>query len=307
MLDKRQAIVELVSMTDKDFEPLFDFAFRLNHSHLITSHARWPLDYRSRVLAGARRVRESIRQTGAQWNEAFATQPFNELSESSRIIAEEVLQVLDIAWLNFVGEVDKLKADVGTMRQNVIDGYNANAFYAKLAVDIGGAIVRDIPFDSYAQNFVSFVERTGNRILDPLTGEENSFSEWLRSVSQSLSTIAESVGAWLGKQWDWPSDNTSKALSQLADIFRQMAREYDRVLKRPTLHAGLFKQRVFYRAVYGATTNERDGDIPRFQDAAAQFAQRFVDGDLRQRPPARFTRRHGDRGRLLERHEGSAR
>ncbi|EFX68502.1 hypothetical protein DAPPUDRAFT_330060 [Daphnia pulex] len=107
------------------------------------------------------------------------------------------------------------------MKQNIIDGYNSNAFFA---------IFQDMLFGSYSQSFVTFIEKTGNRILKPFTNEDDSFSRWLAYVEQYFSALSETVTTWMGEQWKWPTAGSSKVLAEISTVFRKIAEEYDCVM-----------------------------------------------------------------------------
>jgi hypothetical protein len=155
---------------------------------------------------------------------------FSETVGSILTIADDIAVVLDTALLNFSEEIGKFQEDAEQMKQNIIDGYYADAFFAKLIVEMGGAIIQDIPFGSYAQSFVTFIEKTGNRILKPFTNEDNSFSRWLAHMEQYFSALSEAVTAWMGEQWKWPTEGSSKTLTEISEIFRKIAEEYNRVI-----------------------------------------------------------------------------
>jgi hypothetical protein len=87
-----------------------------------------------------------------------------------------------------------------------------------------------MPFGSYAQSFVTFIEKTGNRILKPFTNEDDSFSRWLAYVEQYFSALSETVTTWMGEQWKWPTAGSSKVLAEISTVFRKIAEEYDRVM-----------------------------------------------------------------------------
>jgi hypothetical protein len=261
MQDRRQVTLELFNTEEQERISLFDFAFRLNHSRLVTSRTQWPTDWKNRVHQGVDRIRGYLTSTADQWVTAFVlryvnkscyrystshdktlytfinifwlfttSSSFSETVGSILTIADDIGVVLETALLNFSEEIGKFQDDAEQMKQNIIDGYYDGAFFAKLIVEMGGAIVQDIPFGSYAQSFVTFFEKTGNRILKPFTNEENSFSRWLAHMEQHFGAFSETVTTWLGEQWKWPTEGSSKALAEISAVFRKIAEEYDRVI-----------------------------------------------------------------------------
>lgn len=236
MQDKRQAILELFSMDNQERIPFFDFAFRLNHSRLVTSKTQWQTDWKTRLAEGVAWTRNALALTADQWMSSFLLSSFSETAGSILIVADDIALVLDTALTNFLEEIEKLQADIDTIKQNVIDGYYADAFFARIAVDIGGAIISDIPFGSYAQSFVAFIEKTGDRLLAPFTGETDSFSSWLKRMGPYFTAMSDTVTGWMGEQWKWPTEGSSKIIAEINAIFRKIAEEYDRVIFFALLH-----------------------------------------------------------------------
>lgn len=228
MQDKRQVVLECFNMDNQDRIPFFDFAFRLNHSRLVTSKTNWQIDWRSRLIQGIGRTRDSLSLTADRWVSGFLLGS-SETAGSMLNIGEDIILVLDTAWSNFIDEIDKLQGDINVMKQNIIDGYYADAFFARIAVQIGGAIIQDIPFGSYAQSFVAFIEKTGDRILAPFTEENDSFSRWLKSLGPYFSSLSETITSWIGEQWNWPTEGSSKVLEEFGQAFRKIAEEYNHV------------------------------------------------------------------------------
>ena len=229
--DKRQMILELFKQEKSDRLPVFDFALRLNHSTLLTSKTRWPANWRTRFADIAAKSRSTLSLTADQWLAAFVTNSFSESTGSMLLIADDIYGVLQIAMDNFFAESEQLYADYQKMEQNVVDGYNGNAFYVKIAIELGSAVIKDIPFGAFARDFVEFLEKTGNRFFEVFTGESDGFTRWKTSAAENFAKVKEIISIWLGEQWaDWPTAKSSKILEELASIFRQMAQEYDQVI-----------------------------------------------------------------------------
>ena len=230
MEDKRKVILELFNLDKEERASFFDFALQLNHSRLVTSRTRWQTDWKTRLAQGIDWTRDALSLTADQWVSAFASSYFSETLGSVLIIADDIALVLDTALSNFIEEIEKLSIDVETIKQNVIDGYNSNAFFAKLVVDIGGAIIQDTPFGSYAQSLGEFIEKTGDRLLAPFTGQNDSFTSWLKKMTPYFNMISDTITSWMGEQWKWPTEGSSKILAEIREIFRKIAEEFDRVI-----------------------------------------------------------------------------
>lgn len=247
MQNRRQVILELFNMDDQERSTFFDFAFRLNHSRLVTSKTQWPTDWKNRLAQVIGRTRDSLALTADQWVSAFLLSSFSETVGSILTIADDIELVLDTALLNFGKEITKLQEDVELMKQNIIEGYYADAFFAKLVVEMGGAIIQDIPFGSYAHSFVAFIEKTGNRILHPFTNEENSFTRWLAHLGQYFSDLSETLSSWLGDQWNWPTEGSSKFLAEMNEVLSKIAKEYNQVLRlKNSAHSSPISNLLFY-------------------------------------------------------------
>ncbi|XP_057368025.1 uncharacterized protein LOC130689027 [Daphnia carinata] len=232
MQDRRQVILELFNMDDQERIPCFDFAFRLNNSRLVTSKTQWPTDWKLRLAQVVDRTRDSLALTADQWVSAFLLSSFSETVGSILTLGDDIALVLDTALLNFGEEITKLQEDVERMKQNIIEGYYADAFFAKLIVEMGGAIIQDIPFGSYAHSFIAFIEKTGNRILHPFTNEENSFTRWLAHLGQYFGVLSETLSSWLGDQWNWPTEGSSKFLAEMNEVFSKIAEEYNHFVEQ---------------------------------------------------------------------------
>lgn len=223
-------IFEVFKQAKDERLPVFDFVFRLNHSRLVTSRTRWPADWQTRFTDIAAKTKNTLSLIADQWVAAFVTNTVSEAAGSMLYIVNDIYEVLNIATDNFIAETEKLYVDYKKLEQNVIDGYNSNAFYAKLAVDMGSAIIKDIPFGAFAKDFVEFFEKTGNRLFEPFTGEQDGFTQWRTRVAQRYAVVKSMIASWLGDQWaDWPTAKSSKFLEELGLIFRNIAEEYDQV------------------------------------------------------------------------------
>ncbi len=237
--DRRQMILELFRLDRDERIPIFDFVLRLNHSQLLTSKTRWPTDWRKKLFEISGKVLNTISISGDQWWAAFVTQTISETSGSVLYIVNDIYEVLNTALDNFIYETDQLATDYRIMEQNVIDGYNTNAFYAKVAIEMIGAITKDIPFGSYAENFLVFLEKTANRLIEPFSNESDSFTKWWKNISHTIRVMKETILNWMGDNWEWPSSNKSWKLflEYFGSIFRSIAQEYDQFAKR--LHQSL--------------------------------------------------------------------
>lgn len=224
-------ILELFKLDKEERIPVFDFVLRLNHSHLLTSKTRWPADWRDRFTDITEQSKSSASLTADRWWAAFITNTISESAGSVLYIANDIYEVLNTALDNFIDETTKLEADYDKMKQNMIDGYNSNAFYAKIAVELGGAVIRDIPFEAYANDFVASLEKAGNKIFEPFTNQTNSFTLWKQRFGEQVSELQNTISSWLGEQWNWPSSESSRFLEQLSSILHNMAEEYDRVCR----------------------------------------------------------------------------
>ena len=140
---------------------------------------------------------------------AFVPQTISETSGSVLYIVNDIYEVLNTALDNFIYETDQLATDYRIMEQNVIDGYNTNAFYAKVAIEMIGAITKDIPFGSYAENFLFFLEKTANRLIEPFTNESDSFTKWWKNISHTTRVMKDTILNWMGDNWEWLSINNS--------------------------------------------------------------------------------------------------
>ena len=222
--------MEVYDQTENDRFKFFDFAFRLNHSRLITSKTQWPKDWYARLNDRYNSARNSVYLTAQLWQDAFPRHGFSESTGSIMIIADDVMNVLHLTLDNFMDEIEKLKQDGERMKQNIIDGYNSNAFFAKVAVNLLSVVFKDFSFESYTTEFVASFKTTWDRLLEPLTKENNSFTLWLDRMNGHLNRFSEMISSWLGDQWKWPSNRSSQFLEQIKSVFRQMAAEYDRVI-----------------------------------------------------------------------------
>lgn len=216
-------------MDHQERNPFFDFSLQLNHSRLLTSKTRWEVDWRNHLMQALHRTRDSLSLTADQWVSAFLLSSFSETAGSVLIIGDDIALVLDTALSNFIDELDKLNGDVGLLKQNIIDGYYADAFFARLVVEIGGAIIQDIPFGSYAQTFVAFIEKTGNRLLAPFTEENDTFTRWIKNLGPYFNSLSETFNSWIGENWKWPSEGSSKFMTEVSAVFEKMVVEYNRV------------------------------------------------------------------------------
>jgi hypothetical protein len=77
MQDRRQVTLELFNTEEQERISLFDFAFRLNHSRLVTSRTQWPTDWKNRVHQGVDRIRGYLTSTADQWVTAFVLRYVN--------------------------------------------------------------------------------------------------------------------------------------------------------------------------------------------------------------------------------------
>ena len=78
MQDRRQVTLELFNTEEQERISLFDFAFRLNHSRLVTSRTQWPTDWKNVVRQGVDRIRGYLTSTADQWVTAFVLRYVNE-------------------------------------------------------------------------------------------------------------------------------------------------------------------------------------------------------------------------------------
>ena len=85
----------------------------------------------------------------------------------------------------------------------------------------------------YAGEAYAYVERTGNRLLAPLTLEHDSFSHLLAFFQQQLDKASLSANRWLENQWASSGARSTQRLSQkIKDLFEDFALEYDEVMLR---------------------------------------------------------------------------
>ena len=222
-------MMQVYDQNDLDRFTFFDFVFRLNHSRLITSKTQWPKDLSVRLYDRYERSRDSVFLTADQWAGAFPLHGFSESAGSILIIADDIMDILERTLSNFLEEIDKLNQDGERMKQNIIEGYYGNAFFAKTAVNLFSMVFKDFSFESYTSEFVASFKQTWDRLLEPLTKENDSFTRWLNYVNDKLIVVSETISGWLGDQWKWPANRSSQFVEQITSIFKQMAAEYDRV------------------------------------------------------------------------------
>ena len=144
--DKRQAILEWYRMDNDQRIRYFDFFFRLNHSRLITTETHWNTNLRRELIQRVAAARSAARSKLQRWVVSFAQPALEQAKVSMRAISQDIARVLKGALLNFDEEMQLLKIDYGRMERYVEDGYDANAFFIKVIRDLGGKIIKGIPF-----------------------------------------------------------------------------------------------------------------------------------------------------------------
>ena len=147
--DKRQAILEWFLLDEVQRTGYFDFFVRLDHSRLLTSQTHWNTNLRQELAQRLALVRSLARSKLQRWVTSFARPALTQARKSMRVIGQDIGGVLQTALQNFGNEMKLLKVDYGRMEQNVADGYEANAFFVKVIRDLGGQILRGIPFHKY--------------------------------------------------------------------------------------------------------------------------------------------------------------
>merc|ERR1740128_141867 len=121
--------------------------------------------------------------------------------------------------------------DYGRLKQNVADGYQANAFFVKVIKELGGKILAGIPFDKYGGEALDYVEQSGNRLLAAVTQERDSFSRFLRAVQQQWDKASRSLALWLENRWESSSSRPGRLTEKLKDMFKDIAQEYDNIVR----------------------------------------------------------------------------
>ena len=227
--DQRHAVLEVSDTNNGHHSPLFEFVFRLNHSQFITSKTQWRTDLRAELGERWQEMRNSAAVTANQMANAYLVEAFGRTGESFRKIFADIRTVLRIQMENFEKESRMLMGDVLRLRQNIVDGYNSNAFFAKTIYELSGALIRQIPFGSYAKDMVESIESTGDRLLKPITGEADSFSKALESFRKYLKLASEQITQWFGQNWKWPTEHSFRMAAELRSVFIKLCEEFDRV------------------------------------------------------------------------------
>ena len=236
LADPRRGVIQLYDTQSPSIDGqrdnqhnLLDSLLQLNNSRLVTWRTQWRPDLPAEVARRAALVRQSLEWTGQRWIESFVMAAVSESLTSMLDIADDVYVVLETALLNASNETMLLMADGHKLADNVLAGYQANAFFAKTVYELGGGLLRDIPFDALAHDAWQTVHQHLDRLLHPVTGETDSFSRAVVNAGRLFKLLADELSQWMGDNWQGTRRFGPEIAQQFDAVVKRLAEDFDRV------------------------------------------------------------------------------